>query len=322
MPRAARQQQDSPKDKSFRILLEYITLAHRSATAPRVIFLFLIFSSVVSFFGNWNARDGSWINTRLRVFRNALDWRYREPPTTQATAEETEAYSAAKRLYEELGLRKTDDLKELILVLEEMKTQGVRTIHIPVLGVVFDVNDLGIFSGVVFVVALLMYRFSLARELQNIRVAHRRAEMMDTERCELQQIVADNPACTTYRRLLYELLSMGQVMVVTPGPVPAPWHWQHACKVGIFFPFVVQLLILVTDLMSHSTGLAMSVPSTLIVLMTSFACLVIVGILIYSSLNIWRAMETFWLDLAKELRVVNEFNPWSGDWHPGKLSLP
>lgn len=53
--------------------------------------------------------------------------------------------------------------------------ENIRFIKIPFFGIAFDVNDLGTIGGLGLLTILLMFRFSLSREIKNLRYAFKKA---------------------------------------------------------------------------------------------------------------------------------------------------
>ena len=80
-------------------------------------------------------------------------------------------------------------------------------VKVPLFGVSFDVNNLGYIGGVGLVILLIMYQYSLSRELDNLRKAFKQARLYPGQLGSF-----------------YELLAMEQVLTLPPSEDIAPWR--------------------------------------------------------------------------------------------------
>ena len=108
-----------------------------------------------------------------------------------------------------LNPQSADDKKRLedeLADYRKVAVEQVSFVHIPFFGAVFDHNDMGMFGGFTVAVLLLWLRYSLARELSNLK------------------LIFENPALRENRRRCYELLAMQQVLTVphTSRSIPLP----------------------------------------------------------------------------------------------------
>lgn len=282
------------------VLLEYIRTARGSALPPRVLLFVVVLMSIVAFFSGWNSRPSAWPTARIRAIRSACEILECNRPAKEVPTEDLQKYLAIR---ETAGISTQEDkehLKEILHTLETARTENIRTVRIPFLGVTFDINDLGLFSGVAFVLGLTMFRYSLHRELQNIQLAFGRAEQLD-------RLNPDSPFF--HQAHCFDLMSMGQVAQVPPSRATSgatPTHWRHATKVGLFLPLLVQLYLLINDLSTYRQGMAMSTNATLFVLIGSTACLLLVGALTYSAGGVWLTIEKEWRTKWNELSIAGQ----------------
>lgn len=293
-----------------------IDAAKQSAFQPRVVYLFLLLVSVYAFFALWNSLQMSWTNTRVLAHREARRWIGRVPDAS-TSANDAATFAKAKRILEHMNA--PDDgtlarhLDAQIERLEKNLNDNVRILRVPIVNVSFDVNDLGLFTGVLLVIGLAMFRFSLGRELNNIRIAYDDATYID-EQYALEEPfdTADVVRRTKYRRFCYESLTMGQVLMLPPIRGDIAWYWRHLTKVAFFFPLLVQSAILANDLVTLRTGATYSAGNTVIVFMVSFAGLTGVVGLTVSSLGIWFKLERFWFREARRLQIIPGPDPLLG----------
>jgi hypothetical protein len=108
-------------------------------------------------------------------------------------------------------------------MIEAMTQAVVETrfiVHVPILGVALDVNDLGYFSGVAMTILLIWFLFSLRTE--------RRTLTLSFDEAEQRGILAS----------FYKLLAMRQVMTLPPWPVEVRPPFLPRKMFGVF-PFNV-----------------------------------------------------------------------------------
>ena len=93
-------------------------------------------------------------------------------------------------------------------------------VHVPILGVALDVNDLGYFSGVAMTILLIWFLFSLRTERRTLTLSFDEAEQQE--------------ALPSF----YKLLAMRQVMTLPPWPIELPPPFLPRKMFGVF-PFSV-----------------------------------------------------------------------------------
>lgn len=187
-------------------LQNYVRTCAASIYRARFIVIVLITASVLTFFASWNSRGESWINKRiirdeqaLKIFpaqngkpsvgcnpsnpaENARLLSLKESGLSEAD------YNAAKTYVCDMD-KSREQLENHLRQLVTLKVEQVTRIHIPFFGVSIDINDLGLFAGLTFVVILLWFRFSLLRELNNIKIAFGMAGSLHTD---FNETVADS----------------------------------------------------------------------------------------------------------------------------------
>lgn len=184
-------------------VLEYVKAATSSSDRARGILMVIITASVLVFTAYWNT--GGWLDSRLAVRTAALSHFDPNFDPAAVPANKRDLHDSARQLIAVYGWDTRHPghrqvLENQIEQLSKVQSERFRIIHVPFFGVVFDMNDLGIFAGITFCVALLWLRLSLAREHRNLEIAFEEAGERDR------------------LKLCYELLSMHQVLTVPPIP--------------------------------------------------------------------------------------------------------
>ena len=175
--------------------------------------------------------------------------------------------------------------------LEQTRIEGVNVLHLPIFGITFDVNDLGIIAGISFIVLLITLRLALSRELQNLRIAFSTAH--DSGRL----------------REAYEYLSMSQVMTLPPGVRSRPKRetiLSRAPMLLVWCPFVVQLMIFLNDLFTMRLGQVTSIDLTYVSLLLGFSSVFVILILTYMCWHFSGEIDHEWFQAWLNLRRAND----------------
>ncbi|HEX8557243.1 MAG TPA: hypothetical protein VF668_04025 [Pyrinomonadaceae bacterium] len=239
------------------VVLEYLKATTSSSDRSRAVLVAMITASVLVFTviwntGGWGKSGGGWLDARIRLREGALDFfdpRF-DPKSPALAAADREFYG---RVEEFLGLagfdRRNADDKGIILKeiedLKKIRTEQIRMIRVPFFGVIFDMNDLGLFAGITFTVVLLWLTFSLARERRNLKLTFKEA----AERGQT--------------RVCYDLLMMHQVLTVPPmRGQPFGRVWNAVPKLLYLIPAAIYFLQFKTDMDSRPIGNILSPTNT------------------------------------------------------------
>jgi hypothetical protein len=198
----------------------------RSVTITMVVTSVLILGALI------NSFQHQWMLERVHTFYNPKSEYVKSkilPPEMRAGFQSYDAgymekyrmfYEALTRSYVENGL----------------------SVKVPLFGFSIDVNDLGLLGGIAFVVLLVMYRFSLSRELENLKIAMDKAGKFG-QLCEF-----------------YEVLAMRQVFTIPPSRTlrkPSRvliWTPKLIC----FLPLLVHVAVSTHDFSTFWVGRAIA----------------------------------------------------------------
>lgn len=172
--------------------------------------------------------------------------------------------------------------------LEDARTGNILLIHIPFSGNVFDVNTLGLWGGITFTVILLMFRFSLWREYNNLKLAF-------------------NEAKPEHLRYCYLALAMQQVLTVPPALAQNQPHLKPQGKVIQLLylpPFLIQLAIIVNDVRTESIGEIFSSYLALISIGLSGLLLMAIVRLTLRCLKLSFAIDKEWETAAEKVHIA------------------
>lgn len=207
----------------------------------RRIVLLLVFSSVIAFAAFWNSHPQGWASQRFHFINKTYEkyildklpdsskekFLYRNTVKLKDSSDITDA--RMNEFLEPRNINTVDELEFLKRVYFNIK-ENTFSVKIPILGVTFDINDLGLFSGLTLSLLLLILWFCLEREWENLKVTFEEVSKVDL-------------------RHYYKIMSMSQVFTV-----PAKENrdlnllWIILPKILYLLPLITQLLICLNDL--------------------------------------------------------------------------
>ena len=176
-----------------------IQFARESSVRARTIVLLLVTLSVLTFLAWWNHYEHAWPRTRLRTAQLAVyalcidaDTALRAKGSASPLDKDCDLDKASHYFPTDKELRRgrahaerqkytLTQAKAHLQNLQQQYVAGVTKLTIPFLGVQADVNDLGIFGGITFVVLLSLFCYCIWREEQNVAqlfmIARQRGEL-------------------------------------------------------------------------------------------------------------------------------------------------
>jgi hypothetical protein len=224
----------------------------------------LIMASIVTFAGYLNALEGTWMRQRVHAFAQP------DSAYAQLTLNRHQ-YGANDSLYREHHAIFYDRLVEAYV-------KNTYSIHVPFFGVTFDANDLGLIGGLSFVVILMLLRFSLGRERDNLRVLFERAE-------SIQGMLSE----------VYDALAMRQVFTLPPrAPGTSPPQARTLPRMIVIAPMVVQLLVAINDFATPQYGTTVSRIHTAILYSSHFIFGALMLLLTVDAFRLWITIDQEW----------------------------
>jgi hypothetical protein len=263
---------------------DYLEATGEASARSRNMVLFVAVASILAFAGLLNSLQSQWMLGRV-----------------QKLNDEKGDYAVSKlgQYPAETGYKRLEDYKKAIAnyeyryqqlcsAIERAYVENAMTIRVPVLGFAFDVNDLGLLSGLGFAIILSCYRFFLSREVDNLRVSFAEAEDGGTH-------ILDE---------YYRLLAMRQVFTVPMGEhVKRSFFLRVVPKAIAWLPLTVLLAVIGNDL--HTLWIARELGWGHFVVNFAFTLLCIVVLIplcISISVRLVR-MDRIWLMCWQYLEV-------------------
>lgn len=263
-----------------------INATNIASTRSRKIVLLLVFTSVIAFAAYWNSRPSGWPNQRFQVINKAYEKFILDQITDTSKQkflykngvkmDDKSPFGDTARMrdfLEQRNINTVDELEFLKKVYFNIK-ENTFSVKIPILGVSFDINDLGLFSGITFSLLLFILWFCLEREWENLQITFKEASQVDLKQ-------------------YYKIMSMSQVFTV-----PARENrdlnilWLIVPKILYLLPLFTQLLICLNDIATSSVVNSISEPAT-----TTYNLVNIISIVCISVLTITTIVYVVKIDL-------------------------
>lgn len=164
---------------------------------------------------------------------------------------------------------------------ERNRIENFRTIRTPLFGSSFDVNNLIIIAGLALTLLLIILKFTLKRETNNLRIAlnaiterypdnanfsYFEPYIKDKNNEGLDKVKILSQINFTRRQHHYNFLSMNEILTKPPLKLDTDKEslLDDVLKYIFYFPFFVYLIIIANDLATINEGLAISKPNTYI----------------------------------------------------------
>jgi hypothetical protein len=214
-------------------LAHYVDIYRRSAERVRYIVFVIVVLSIIVLIAQWNTDDESW---RQKRYNKLVEIHNRVAPMPPAAADQSVQKLTDGRY------KSRDELHDTLADYRRLGVENVYIVGIPGLGATFDINDLGIFSGIAFSSLLALLAFSVMREYENLYLALFKVR-------HLHDAGAGEAGGASTANYLYHALAMSQVF--SAPPTLAVWHQSYLKRnvpnIVFFIPAFVQSYIVYTN---------------------------------------------------------------------------
>jgi hypothetical protein len=278
----------------------YINAAEDSSGRARWVILIIVTTCILVFAGFLNSRPGNWLDARVHAAQNAfLYWNIISNKIRTDTSEvktfalwDTSSNkfksdtAQARAFINKYNITSIEELKIWLNGYIISKQQNVQLIRVPFFAFSFDVNDLGIISGIAFVLLMLLMRLCLMRELRN---HHFVFEEVKNDPNMLDQV--------------YHILSMKQVLTVPPSRlVWTEYLWAIPTKLLLVLPLGLQFLILKNDLKTLDFGLIFNEWNTRFLIIAYIISLFLILLLTVACVELSIKFDKLWYNQKKRCK--------------------
>jgi hypothetical protein len=270
-------------------LVPYIDAAEKSSQRARSVVALITITSVLAFASFWNSRDDSWFQQRLNSAEFAL--KYFDSSCDLLSDVDRADCQRAKGFIAERNIRVKEHLEHQVQYMNQADVENVTLIRIPFFGVTFDVNDLGVLSGIAFSILLFWLMYALVSERHDVRFIFRTA----AEKPELLLV--------TYRLLaMRQVLSVPPLLVKQSGGQPdedneaTNRRWLNGVSKCLFLmPVAVHFTILYNDYHTISKGSSISVTATMGAMAAAVGLSIVIAVLTAICVRISNLTDREWV---------------------------
>jgi hypothetical protein len=237
-------------------------------------------ASVLALSGFLNSFKHSWASLRLKQIidpNSDYTMKYLRMDSTNAQGEK-KAVSNIKNTNSTKEYI-DDKYKSLYDAFIHSYVENTFTIRVPFFGINFDVNDLGLLGGLAFCVILFLFRYSLARELENLTLSFAAIQNEN----ELQ--------------IFYHLLAMRQVLTIPPRPDNENVkRLNFMPKILLFFPLFVHMVVTLYDSHTMYIGFQISPVHSIFNFVFNLLFWVLILMLTLECMKVWKKIDQMWAD--------------------------
>jgi hypothetical protein len=256
---------------------DYVDATSDASSRTRSVTITMVIASVLIFGALINSLQHQWMLERLK----ALD-----SPQSDYAQKKIGPYPVlgkfpSQQAYDDSVANYHERYKSFYDAVAKAYVENSLSTKVPLFGFSIDANDLGMLGGIAFIAILVMYRFCITREVENIRIAHDEARRFN----QLREV--------------YTILSMRQVFTIPPSRTIRrskilTWTPKLICTL----PFIIHFAVTCHDLYTNSIGNLISEFHNLVLFVSEFIAL---GFLV-----------TFTLMALTRLRRIDE--EWEAWW--------
>jgi hypothetical protein len=138
---------------------EVCEISNSSSGSTRSILYVLVLVNILILIALLNTHKWNWTGYRVRKLQTELE-DLRKMKIKDTTSEEYIRHDVEIRVKE-----------NFLFSIARSDIENYHTVRVPILGNAFDINNLGIVTGITFLILFIICRFTLAREINNLRIA-------------------------------------------------------------------------------------------------------------------------------------------------------
>jgi len=265
-PGAASSPQESEDDSLD--IQDYLDASGDASRRTRSVHFIMVIASVLVLAGLVNSLQNSWMLARIQASNSPTAPYVLSkigPPPTNPTPNETVAYQNRYR--------------EFYSALVKTYVDTHYIVRVPVFGFTVDVNDLGMLGGIGFIVIMVVFRFCVSREVDNIVLSFKAARRLGKS---VQ---------------FYHLLAMRQVFTVPDdGEIKRGKLLLWVPKAFCFAPLAVHLSVAGHDILTAVVGHQLSDVRTRILFVCEAVVALVLIALTYQVVTRLRKLDKIWKD--------------------------
>ncbi|MEZ4772576.1 MAG: hypothetical protein R3D00_05280 [Bacteroidia bacterium] len=284
---------------SEQVLLAVISQAVSSIKKVRSTLLVAVFGSVFVFICAYNTFPWGWMTSGKDYNSKLNEWCSAKSQLPQGTFP-TSADPKVKKLYDEFEnqyKKNTSLCTDFNLIKQEVSEKNYisrKYIEVPFTTVVFDVNDLGLFSGVFLALVTLVLWYNLGLKYSNIYIALN---------------VINEKEVNGNKKTYFDLLSMAQILSIpneNNGNNNASKSLVIIPYLLFLTPFITHLTVLINDISTFVKVFEMNPVLTVGSLIIEAILLVIILILCIGCINLDNKTDKLWESYERLFTIGDE----------------
>lgn len=237
------------KQALFLKVLDKVAISTRNV---RAILLVMGTSSILGTISLWNSCQSSWLLKRIELHENQLRWicdidsakgktGNRIIPNSLVNDEEISEYIRAYNYYYKHHYN-PDVLNANLLQLHSYKINNIQSVKLPFFGMVFDINDLALITGVCFIVLIGLLIYGLIQKNNNLS--------------ECITLLEDESLDADIKKYATSYLISNQILTIKPVKEVLPhFTWfRYAPLVVYSYPLILFGLICGHDFLTSGHG--------------------------------------------------------------------
>jgi len=278
------------------ILLAVISQAVQSVKRVRSTLLVSVFGSVFVFICVYNTFSWGWMTsgqTYNSILQNWCEQKKHLPNNypVATTPESSVLYGKFQSEY----IQDSNFCKDFLAIAPAIKVKSYlsrKFINVPLTDVVFDVNDLGIFSGVFFCLIMLVLWYNLGLKYANLFTAFK---------------IIDEIEESGKKKTYFDLLSMSQIIAIPDDTKKnaASSFLVYVPYILFSFPFFTCSIIFANDICTLKKVTEMNLLLTINSLILEGVLLVFILILAIGCINLDKKTDKLW-DSYEELFTIHD----------------
>lgn len=282
-------------DPSIRIMCD---ASNKTANSTRSVLYLLVVATVLSLIAVINSSTDNWSALRMQFYESEIS---RYEVKLREAGNDTSIQSVFLKDSLEQAWKNWD-------IQSSIDANNFNTVRVPILGNAFDIDDLSTVAGVTIIILLFIFRFSILREMANLRLALDAVTRRYTHNADMDAfekylqaardgtgdensghaqaaLAAINLARREYH---YNTLAMSEVFNLPPLRILKHHKKRYGRRGGLdktvvlipWFPCLIYLVIVANDVVTFKYGFEISPVHT--TLSTGFALICLAGILMLS----------------------------------------
>lgn len=280
---------------------------NESSKRSRFVLYLLLISSFCFFTIDWNTDDGSWFNSKIALRGRLADYlqarTLHRPLTEEQQKQEHDLQNAATLVYKDYQLdgffsptpepdwilnSKTAEFQKGLDKLRSSEG-NFDSFKVPFLDVVFDSDDLGLFSSIHIFILLSIFYYCLVREKRNVEIGFEKATKADGKKALGE---------------FYTRATMQQVLTIPPGTTHLHWLFSKTIRAFYLIPALFQIKILLGDISCDSilAGYFVNPVRYVVQMAVEF---ILIGLIVFETTQIYKvcsATDQKWMEQYKKSR--------------------